>query len=418
MGNFIKNNKQKKRMSYRLPVIHLLIYAVSISLSLVRADQPAYEITIEETVDISDMAGGMMNLLRHPDGTLWLNIQSGDLAKTLVHSSDEGKTWKPVPIHWSGVQPDQFPNGFGISRDGRLWILHQQKPGDQGHAYKGRKLYVSVSADHGGSWQTTEIDFHSLAPGGRADPYKTANTAHAYNNFIEDANGTLMFSTSLRYADWADWKQEDQGRPGIRDVMVRSHDGGQTWDDATIVHQHATETDHAVNPANPMHLLSATRKQRMILRGEQRAQAEKEALIEGTPHIGTPYVWKGGLLLESMDGGRTFQEIPHSYTGFYGHRANILWTKSNVVIFSHCIGKSVDTDLPSPSHVARISLDGGKTWLAKEGGVTSRVDQSKAFLFCRGDQTVTIDVSGGRYFTAIRNPPVRGFFWRLTSREN
>ena len=399
-------------------LIYWIALTVCTATVLVRAEEPSFEIAIDQSVEIIDAQGGMMNLLRHQDGTLWLNIQSAELDKTLLRSSDEGQTWEPVPIRWSGVQPDQNPTGFGISRDGRLWILHQQKPGGEGHDFKNRKLYVSVSADRGGSWQTTTIDFAPLAPGGPANPYATAETATCYSNFIEDPDGMLMFSTSLRYADWKDWEQEDQTRPGIRDVMIRSHDGGLTWGDATIVHQHATETDHSVNPANPKHLLSATRKQRMILRDEDRTQVEREALIEGTPHTGTAYVWKGGLLLESTDGGRTFREIPHSYTGFYGHRANILWTDDNVIIFSHCIGESVDTELPPLSHVARISPDGGKTWLAKDGGVTPRVDQSKAFLLCRSHHTVTIDVADGRYFTAIRKYPVRGFFWRLQKKTS
>lgn len=376
------------------------------------AGQPRYEISIEETVNIVNTAGGMMNLVRAPDGTLYLLTQTDELDKTLVRSSDEGKTWEPMPVHFRGADPNQIPTGFGISRDGKLWILHQQIPDDGGHGFAGKKLYVSTS-EHGKTWKTSEIDFAPLAPGGPDKPYATANSSWCYCNFVEDAAGTLMFSTSLRYADWADWLQEDQTRPGVRDVMIRSHDRGKTWGDATIVHQHATETDHAVDPFNPNHILSASRKQRKILANENRTDVEKEALIAGTPHAGTVYPWKGGLLLESFDAGRTFREVPDSYTGFYGHRGNILWTKNNVVIFSHCIGKSVKTELPSASHVARISLDGGKTWLSDKGGLTPRVNQSKRFLLVHDDQGVTIDVANGRYLTVIRNQPIRGFFWQL-----
>jgi hypothetical protein len=68
---------------------------------------------------------------------------------------------------------------------------------------------------------------------------------------VERPDGSAFFSLSMRYDDWEDYSQEDQTRPGVRDVMVRTGDGGRTWGDPTIVHQHATETAYAVDPNDP-----------------------------------------------------------------------------------------------------------------------------------------------------------------------
>ncbi len=380
------------------------------------ANADGVEIVVETTMEILSRSpkAGMMNLVWHPDGSLWLHTQSGDLDKDLARSTDRGKTWNFVPIRLPDAPPNQFGSGIGISRDGRLWLIHQQVPGAGGHDVTGKALCVSNSADGGRTWKTTIVDFGPLAPGGAKAPYAMASTAWCYGNLVDKPDGTLMFSTSLRYSDWKDYQQEDQTRPGIRDVMIRSTDGGKTWGDATVVHQHATETDHAVDPMDPNHILSATRKQRMLLRGEDQATVDR--LAGCPPGSGWPY--KGGLLLESADGGRTFKEVPGSYTGYYDHRANILWTGNNVVIFTH---NDAPKNVAHTISVLRISLDGGKTWITDGKGSTPFLAKSRKFSLVpyHKSLSVTIDMGPDRFLTVYRGrqrdegSSLEGKFWRL-----
>ena len=106
-----------------------------------------------------------------------------------------------------------------------------------------------------------------------------------------------MFSVSMRYEDWGDFNNKDQRRPGIRDVMVRTTDGGKTWGNPTIVHQHTSETGFTFDPSNADHILAFTRIQRGLLPGDD---PTKNGCSFGWPY-------KNGLLLESIDGGRTFR---------------------------------------------------------------------------------------------------------------
>ena len=129
--------------------------------------------------------------------------------------------------------------------------------------------FVSVSSDGGRTWQTSEIDARGFAPGARQDPYTSIEIAWCHPNFVEQKDGTVFFSLSMRYDDWDDFSQADQSRPGIRDVRVRTADGGKDpWGDPTIVHQHATETAYAVDPHNPDHILAATRIGRLDAHAE------------------------------------------------------------------------------------------------------------------------------------------------------
>ena len=335
---------------------------------------------------------GMMHLLRHPDGSLYINAH----AMGLYRSSDNGQSWSSLALEFPDAGPNQDPGGFGISRDGRLWAVHQSLHGRAEEHKNWKDLFVSSSADCGRTWQTTAIDWANLAPGAPDDPYTLVSCAEAYTNFIERPDGTLIFSLDLRYDDWRDYQQENQSRPGIRNVMIRSTDGGESWGDPTLVHQHTAETDFAVNPADPDHVLAITRKQRMLLRGENRAAVEKES---GCPIPGAPWPWKGSILLESKDGGRSFHEVLEGLVGFGQHRGAILWTERNVVIVTH--QGTGGPDLPGNFAYARISVDGGKTWLDDTKAGTPAIGRSKKFMLgSEHSQTApTVEISPNRFLT-------------------
>ena len=75
----------------------------------------------------------MMKMVRHPDGSIYLNTQSTDSSRSLVRSRDDGRTWTILPIRFSPEIPEgQHAAGFGISSDGKLWLIHQGNPRSQG----------------------------------------------------------------------------------------------------------------------------------------------------------------------------------------------------------------------------------------------------------------------------------------------
>ncbi len=336
----------------------------------------------------------MLHIVRHPDGSIYVNAHM----LGLFRSEGEGETWKRIPLKFPDAPSDQDPGGFGVTRDGRLWVVHQALRGDE------ETMFVSNSSDGGKSWKTRQVDFGRFSPGGAGDPYVTAGINRCFVNFVERPDGTLMFSCSMRYACWQDYTQTDQSRPGVRDLMIRSTDGGETWGDPTIVHQHATETHYAVDPADPDHILAASRKQRQLLPGEDRASVEK--LGGCTP--GASYPYKGGLLLESTDGGRSFREVPDSYLGYYSHRATILWTGNNIVVVTH--------QNKHGGLLARISLDGGKTWVDATKNGTRSIRTSKEFVMM-GDHSFTaptLELSADRFLTVcFSQGNVEGLFWRI-----
>ena len=352
---------------------------------------------------------GQMNMVRHPDGSIYLNTHFEDPSQRLLRSTDNGQTWSAIPVGFPAPtdQADHVIPGFGISSDGKLWALHQGSING---------LYVSTSSNGGASWSTTEVPYPDFSPGAPADPYTIASSRFAYSSFVEMPDGTMMFSTSVRYPDYADWLQADQTRPGVRDLMIRSSDSGLTWGDPTIVHQHATETDHAVDPNAPNHILSVSRKQRKLLPGEPPVPPE------ANPDPGVTFPYKGSLLLESNDGGQTFQEVPGSYNGFLSHRGAICWTDDNVIIFSHYSREGASNH----NSVAQISPDGGQTWVDGSPGGTTTPNASSQFTLAVGTvKSTSIELSRNRFLTAYmqelefvggRWAPrsnLKGTFWRL-----
>ena len=363
--------------------------ASCLCVAVTRADELGLkQVTIDGQVTIyapgSEIGHTMPQVRRHPDGAIYVNgCRSG-----LFKSTDNGKSW--TRITWAFD-----PNGFGISRDGRLWLV------DRRDKTESSVILIIQSADGGRTWQRQELDCGPLAAGGADDPY-TAVTPHgAYTNFIERPDGTLMFSVSMRYKDWGDFNNRDQSRPGMRDVMVRTADGGKTWGDPTIVHQHATETDFAIDPSNADHLLAFTRIQRRMLPGEDRSETGCS--------FGWPY--KNGLLLDSTDGGRTFRALPGGMTECYGHRGSILWTDNNVIVVTRNHGCKTIEERRARGHSgaaveAQISLNGGRTWVDDGPGGTPHLNRAKPFTLipfrkAHSFTCPTVELSKNRFLTVF-----------------
>ena len=237
--------------------------------------------------------------------------------------------------------------------------------------------------------------------------------------FLVRPDDTLMLVLGLGHDDSRDYVMYEKTRS--HNVMVRSRDGGRTWGEPSIVHQHGAEGDYALDPNDPDHILGVFRKQQPLLVGEDRETVEKEVGLWGTRYSGTPYPWKGSILLESTDAGRSFREVPESYLGFYSHRGSILWTPRNVVIVTHQVGYYHDRIPRLPEMGARISLDGGKTWVDGTDSGTPFMNRSTRFKQIIGSATAELEPD--RFFTAysvMAEPSgnrslgsVEGFFWSL-----
>ena len=372
---------------------------------------PGAKVEIEAEVMVDPVESGlersMLGMVTHPDGSIYLNTQT---QQRLYKSTDQGRSWTRLPVNLPEAPPDQVQHGLFVSRDGRLWLMHQS-PG-------GKDLFVSVSSDSGSTWKTTSIDFGQFSPGGSEDPYVLC--ANDYNTFFQEADGTVVLGVGLRYADHRDYQQEDRSRTGFHETLIRSRDEGASWGDPTEVHQHVAETGYAVDPNDSMRVLAMTRIQRPPFPGEDVAAMSKRS---GAPP-GASAIYKQGILLESSDGGRTFQEVPGSLNEYYGHRGTILWTPRNVVVITHqggVPGKSA----PDGTVLARVSLDGGRTWVNEtESGTPSMADSTRFLLVPQPPghsyTAPTVELEPDHFLTVYntRHPgwesrAVKGVFWRL-----
>ena len=391
------------------------------------------QLFIEDEVILAPASADLdaYNVVRGPEGAIWLN--TGETKPGLFRSTDQGRTWETVPVELSQAPPGQHLAGFHAARDGSLWLLHQAPPthtvDGKSMEYKDRRVFFSKSKDGGRTWETWEIDYGRFAPDPEADPYTMMETAWCHPNFVERPDGTTFFSLSMRYPDWDDWHQEDQSRPGIRDVMVRTQDGGKTWGDPTIVHQHATETAYAVDPNDPDHIYAATRIQRKGLPGEDLQAIRKLTAMDMTPPNYMPeWAYKNGILLESTDGGRSFREAAGGLFGFGSYRWSVLWTKDDWLILAGNAGQDPGQRESHGDQVLRISLNGGKTWLDGTEEGTSTPAKAKKFAVVPGYRNVgkadhysasvpaTIQLAKNRFLTFCtykKDRILRGRFWRL-----
>ena len=377
-----------------------------------RAEDHRVRVEIEGEVEIvppgSGQGRGMLGIVRHPDGSIFVNTQT----RGLVRSTDNGRTWQAI----------EAENAFalGVTRDGRLWLAGPKGPKAQ------NAISVSYSADRGRSWKATLVDGAALAPSSKR-PYNWVGDD--YNTFLESPDGTLMLGVGGRYLPWyyrdPDLMQDGLVRPDA-DIgglfLIRSTDGGASWGNPTLMHPFVCEVGLAADPFDSDHLLAMTRIQRPLLAGEDRKSTlEKTGCPDDVPSP-EPSIYKNGLLLESHDRGRTFREVPGSLTGYYEHRGTILWTGNNVVVVTHQAGNR------SPRYgalFARISLDGGKTWADGTPSGTSQMNQSTRFELVpkppgHSFTAPTLELSRDRFLTpylhgsiAAGTATVTGVFWRL-----
>ena len=144
------------------------------------------------------------------------------------------------------------------------------------------------------------------------------------------------------------------------DIVLRSHDGGETWGDPTRVYPQLNphESALAIDPHDSNHLLLMTRIQTSE---KWYTEAQQEELMRETGNPRPHY--KNGALFKSTDGGRTFGLAKGGMTDWYGHRGTIYWSRSDVVVVTHGAGGR------DSRKVARLSLDAARPGLTTRSQV-------------------------------------------------
>ena len=395
--------------------VGLFIMALSLCVgcgSMIAAgiDDHRVEVKIDRRIVIVPPTKGfgraMMGMVRHPDGSIYLNTQTQE---KLYKSSDNGQTWKPLPVKFDPAVPTgQKLHGLGVSSSGTLYLLHYASAS---------KLFISTSTDGGQKWKTAVVDYTSLALGpdtSKVIPYQD------YNSFVELPDGTMMTAIEMYYPETKDYLGSPR-RCGFHETVIRSTDGGKTWGDPTSMHQHVAETSLAIDPNDPTHILAVTRMQRMLLPGENRATVVS---LTGWP-ANAVWVYKNGMLLESNDSGNTFHEAAGGLIGAGQCRGTLLWTANDTVVVTHTGGNPPEG--PDVRVLARISLDGGDTWVDGSIGGTSQYNQSMTFELVpqppgHSFVTPTVEISPNHFLTTYahrdakygsKNMMVSGVFWHI-----
>lgn len=412
-------------MTWNLKLIPLLTTSVLFVnwAALLGVDDHRVVLKIDKKITIAPAGTpkrGMMSMVRHPKGTIYLNFQAEP--PKLYKSSDNGETWVGAPVELA--QPHQVVQGVGVNHRGRLLLVHQtagDQPPNVPKKLYGQDLFVSYSDDDGRTWKTSSTDLGRIPPGIPNMQFHE----DGIRTFIEQPDGTLMFTTTLVPApDYAKqqgaYKQPFQrpnyqftGKPNdfFSDIVLRSHDGGETWGDPTRVYPQLNphESALAIDPHDSNHLLLMTRIQTSE---KWYTEAQQEELMRETGNPRPHY--KNGALFKSTDGGRTFGLAKGGMTDWYGHRGTIYWSRSDVVVVTHGAGGR------DSRKVARLSLDGGTTWVDDTKSGTPFMNQSTKFVVDpeTSFSCPTVERSKDHFFSAIWHyvgggGEILGVFWHL-----
>ncbi|MCH7688023.1 MAG: hypothetical protein IH899_15320, partial [Planctomycetes bacterium] len=125
----------------------LLLCLSSLLNPALAGDDHRVDVKIDKRITVvppGTLTRAMMSMVRHPDGAIFLNTQTGPLYK----SSDNGQSWTPVSVKLTGVPTKQTVHGLGVTRKGRLLLVHQTPGHDpRDKRLYGQDLFVSYSDD-------------------------------------------------------------------------------------------------------------------------------------------------------------------------------------------------------------------------------------------------------------------------------
>lgn len=235
-----------------------------------------------------------------------------------ARSGDGGLRWSEPRVLVDS--PESEGNlALGVLRDGTVLLGYETFQILRGKdAPPARYLAYQVmrSSDHGRSWSSPvkiPDDPDSLA-------------LASYSSILQLADGTLLMPL-YAYVEDEEGGAGQQSSPRHFSYVYRSHDGGRSWGDRSLIAAGFNET-------NLVHLKSG--KLLAVMREEQKPPGRS-------------------ALAESTDGGRHWSR-PRYVTGASQHPAGLLQMPDGTVVLSHGVRH------PPYGAQALLSRDGGRTW--------------------------------------------------------
>ena len=322
------------------------------------------------------------------DGSIWIQTRSAGLYRS--RAGGEGG-WQHVPVRLPDAPPEPHLLGLGVTRAGRLLLLHQARdPTDPPNMIQDR-AHISHSDDNAATWTTAEISFAAATPpAALAARGAYRLSANDVSTFWEDGDGVVHVSLHMRWRphaeEAADPANLDPHSGLIRperdlgaEIVLRS---GSTdcidWADPTVLAPSTYECCTVADPQDPSRLLTIGRVQRPLLAGEDEAPARRATGCPATTQAADQSFYKNGAVLSSRDGGRTFQQ--DALLGYYEYRGTALWTQSGTVVLTTQGRADANGDGGASigGVFARVSVDGARSWLGEQGSTTD-VASAKTF---------------------------------------
>lgn len=278
------------------------------------------------------------------DGRIYVSLYA-----RVFLSRDGGKTWESRSIDVDSLDPPMRAknyDSFGVLRDGTLlWAYRADDPPTD---------FLLRSTDGGESW-------HSWSRLENLSPFIRAGGNQ--NCMLELRDGTLLWPTIM--AAQHAYDKEDDSKPPPTTYVFRSTDGGKSWEEKHSLQQWGTETN--LLELHDGRLLAAIRYQRRYQAPPP--QNEPPSLLEdhARREIQKSTVGKRVFLSDSADGGRSWQNFrpvwrqtdePMDLEFGQAHGHMVQLSGGTVVLV-------VEDRYPYPEGDvrARISRDGGQTWL-------------------------------------------------------
>lgn len=243
----------------------------------------------------------------------------------MMRSTDFGRSWSnPTPFLDTPLD-DRHCYTLQLSSGDLLafWWVQTRAFGTWGILN-----FVSRSTDGGMTW-TDPRRVRSGKPG-LSDPLKITGGFSLTVPPSELPDGTIVMPIHC---------QNTADRPLPEIGLLRSHDGGRTWDDYNTIAYHPEGSVSYVEPA-------------VVRVDENRWIAVMRTEVPVNPGQTHPYKLGPTMTCSSRDGGRTWSEperLPLSFTWQASTAPFLLKTESDVVVFA------VNTGLA-------FSYDGGETW--------------------------------------------------------
>ena len=238
----------------------------------------------------------------------------------LWKSTDRGETWSMRELpHRSAAA-----GGFGIL-NGDVFILVVDMPDNSASS-------VLRSTDYGKTWsEPVVLDIR---------PYDSSGGG--WSHVYQHPDGTAMITLTLRNRSF---------HTVFHDYIFRSTDGGKTWGDQTLLVPYSAETS-----------ILALRDSGRVL---AYARSQRNSLPEDPPDFwkqtgatrGNPWPLKNGVIAESNDGGRTWENL-RLFDTYGSVPGEIIQTPDGRVAAVWLQRYPYD----KAEIRVRISADGGRTW--------------------------------------------------------